>query len=114
MIGLRQFNHPLQAHSMIIARSFWLPNDNRAFFITQQGYMGFGPPDMKQGDTMAVVLGSRMPLILRQMSTPVIVSGSEAVEDQSYHSLVGYCYLHGVMQGQAVGESVKVCGINLV
>ncbi|PWY93145.1 hypothetical protein BO94DRAFT_583385 [Aspergillus sclerotioniger CBS 115572] len=114
MTGTGQIYHPLQAHSRIIARSFWLPNDNRALFTTKRGYMGFGSPDMKQGDTVAVILGSRMPFILRQMPIPATIGESQQVKDKEYLSVVGYCYLHGVMQGKAVGEDAKVFGINLI
>lgn len=109
-----EFSHSLQARLRVVARSFWLPNDNRAFFPTQQGYMGFGPPDMKQGDLVAVLLGSRLPFILRQAPPPAIVGGSEGIHDKRYYSVVGYCYLHGVMKNGAVCENTNICDINLV
>ncbi|KAG4290162.1 nitrogen assimilation transcription factor nit-4 [Fusarium proliferatum] len=55
----------VQARLRIISQSFWLPNDNRAFFVTERGCMGFGPPDMRLGDLVAILLGSKMPFILR-------------------------------------------------
>lgn len=104
----------LRARLRIIARSFWFPNDKRAFFTTQQGYMGFGPPDMRQGDLVAVLLGSRMPFILRQTPPPAIVSGSEGIYDNRYYTVVGYCYVHGLMKGKAVSENAKIYDINLI
>lgn len=101
----------------IIARSFWLSNDNRAFFTTQQGYMGFGPPEMKQGDLVAVLLGSRMPFILRQTPPAAAIIGkSEGNCNRTYYSVVGYCYLHGMMHGEAVSEKkiADICEINLI
>ncbi|KAI1053270.1 hypothetical protein LB506_012304 [Fusarium annulatum] len=86
----------IQARLRLISRSFWLPNDDRAFFVTERGYMGFGPPDMKQGDLVAILLGSKMPFILRQ--APV----SDATHDAAYYTVVGYSYLYGVMNGETV------------
>ncbi|PYI05117.1 hypothetical protein BO78DRAFT_276464, partial [Aspergillus sclerotiicarbonarius CBS 121057] len=97
-----EFYDPFQERLGIIARSFWLPNDNRVFFATQKGYMGFGPPDMEQGDMVAVLLGSRMPFILRQMPLPDIGGGSEGFHGKELCSVVGYCYVHGVKNGEAV------------
>ncbi|QGI79892.1 hypothetical protein CEK25_006621 [Fusarium fujikuroi] len=91
----------IQARLRLISRSFWLPNDNRTFFITDGGYMGFGPPDMRQGDLVTILLGSKMPFILRH--APV----SEATDDRTYYTVVGYSYLYGVMNGEAVEGNVK-------
>jgi hypothetical protein len=98
----------IQARLGIINRSFWIPNDHRSFFTTQRGYMGFGPQDMRQDDLVAVLLGSKMPFILRQVPL------SEGIYDKSYYTVVGYCYLHGIMNGEAIDENVNTCDINLI
>lgn len=69
--------------------------------------MGFGPPDMRQGDLVAVLLGSRMPFVLKE------VPASEGC-DKSYYAVVGYCYLHGVMNGEVTSDNADYCNINLV
>ncbi|KAH6949162.1 heterokaryon incompatibility protein-domain-containing protein [Fusarium avenaceum] len=97
----------VQAKLRIINQSFWFPNDNRAFFTTQRGYIGFGPPDMRQGDLVVVLLGSKMPFVLREAPR------SEGY-DKSYYAVVGYCYLHGVMNGEAASDNADYCDINLV
>lgn len=38
----------------------------RRFFMTEDGRFGLGPWDMKRGDTVAVLLGGKIPYILRQ------------------------------------------------
>ncbi len=68
--------------------SFQQATRNRRFFITEEGHMGLGPRLTKPGDLVCVLLGSRVPFILR------------AVDD--YHVLVGECYCHGLMEGEAV------------
>ncbi|KEY64145.1 hypothetical protein S7711_03439, partial [Stachybotrys chartarum IBT 7711] len=112
--GPQVFHRHFQARLRITARSFWLPNDNRTFFTTQQGYMGFGPPDMRHGDSVAILLGSRMPFILRQVPLPAMVDENDEIHDETYYSVVGYCYLRRVMDGEAVGENAKICDIHLI
>lgn len=98
----------------MIRRSFWEENDNRVFFTTQNGYMGFGPPDMKAGDLVYVLLGSKVPFVLRP-GHPLRVEGGEGSScNGGYYSLVGYCYVHGIMDGEAVHRSEHIRQINLV
>ncbi|KAH6722974.1 hypothetical protein BKA61DRAFT_565625 [Leptodontidium sp. MPI-SDFR-AT-0119] len=61
---------------------------DRSFFITQSGYMGLGCP--QERDEIWVLLGGDTPFILRP------------VPDSDECCLVGDCFLHGVMDGEAV------------
>lgn len=99
----------------------------RRFFRTTQGYIGTGPVDMKVGDSVAVLLGSRVPFVLReddQISRQCVGQGIEILfsEQSSYQAgtgtkvqkdetiychdlhwpcyrVVGDAYVHGLMQG---------------
>ncbi|KAH8602924.1 heterokaryon incompatibility protein-domain-containing protein [Bisporella sp. PMI_857] len=62
----------------------------RAFFTTDNGYIGLCPVASQPGDQVIVALGADNPLILR------LANGSE-----HYHQVVGECYLHGMMHGEA-------------
>lgn len=42
----------------------------RCFFVTQQGRLGIGPPNLKPDDEVFILHGSRVPMILRRASTP--------------------------------------------
>lgn len=70
--------------------SFRQATMNRRFFITEEGLMGLGPRLIEPGDLVCVLLGSRVPFVLRRK-----VDGDRYV-------LVGECYCHGVMDGEAV------------
>jgi len=61
----------------------------RAFFITADGYMGLGSPEW--GDEIWVLFGGDTPFILRS-----------SVTDPGCHQLVGSCYVHGLMDGEAM------------
>jgi hypothetical protein len=58
--------------------------------MTEQGYIGLGRPQV--GDIVSVLLGGRLPFLLR----PTV--GSEQF------TLVGNCYVHGIMYGEALEE----------
>ncbi|KAK0701127.1 hypothetical protein B0H67DRAFT_500883 [Lasiosphaeris hirsuta] len=62
----------------------------RSFFITQEGYYGLG--NAQPGDCVFVLYGGTCPFLLR--------SADQSTTDR-FH-LVGDCYLHGVMDGEAV------------
>ncbi|KAI1410259.1 hypothetical protein F5Y13DRAFT_168033 [Hypoxylon sp. FL1857] len=59
----------------------------RRMFYTNLGYIGVGPRILEEGDKIILVEGSRVPLVLRLQ-----VNGWE---------LIGDCYMHGIMQGEA-------------
>ena len=85
-----------------ITESFWLAKENRMFFKTDQGRIGFRPPDICLGDCVFAVRGANMPLILRPTATPDVETIPRLAVDGYCYYLVGYCYVHGIMDGEAV------------
>jgi hypothetical protein len=78
----------------------------RRFFLTSKGYMGVGPPGTQPGDVIHVPVGSRTPFVVRR-------GGEARLSDeglQRCHTLVGDCYVEGIMRGeiQAAYERVRV------
>jgi hypothetical protein len=61
---------------------------HRRLFATGDGRFGLGPRAAREGDRLVILSASRMPIILRK-------SGSE-------WRVVGPCYVHGIMRGEAV------------
>lgn len=57
---------------------------------TQRGYVGLVPQATKSKDQVWVVSGCELPLVLR-----------ESLARPGYFRLVGACYMHGVMDGEA-------------
>ena len=64
--------------------------NGRRFFRTQKGYMGLGPKDIRNGDTVSVLRGGQVPFILRKL-------------DETY-ILIGESYVHGIMNGEAFAD----------
>jgi hypothetical protein len=66
---------------------------NRKFFTTSvRNLFGLGPDGLQNGDAVAVLYGCSVPVILRP------------VENRMHYKLVGECYIHGLMDGQAVTD----------
>jgi hypothetical protein len=65
-------------------------------FITKEGYLGLGPHNMQIGDEIHIVAGGNCPLVLRKAS-----HGQSTQSANPTYTLVGDCYLHGVMDGEA-------------
>lgn len=88
-------------------RSFWTFNDDRSFFLTRKGYMGLGPSDLQVSDRVSIVSGSRVPFILRPVERPDTERLLELDQSGLCYTLVGYCYVHGIMDGEAVAGNER-------
>lgn len=60
--------------------------------VTEKGYVGLVPPNTAIGDSIVLIRGAVVPFILRD---------SKDKESQSFNTLVGECYVHGIMHGEA-------------
>ena len=61
---------------------------HRHLLISKKGYLGLGPIPTQKDDMICVLFGCSVPVLIRK------------VED--HHVLVGECYVHGIMNGEAV------------
>ncbi|KAF2170437.1 hypothetical protein M409DRAFT_19258 [Zasmidium cellare ATCC 36951] len=66
-------------------------NSRRFFRTARQGSIGIGPNFMRPRDKVVVVHGCRAPIIIRPL-------------DEETHSVVGECYVHGIMNGEVMGK----------
>jgi hypothetical protein len=81
--------------------------DNRSFFITEDDKFGTGPPQMEVGDEVWVLFGGRVPFILRP-----IANFKQANRPNAYN-FIGDCYMHGIMDGQALDGGLPEVMVNL-
>ncbi|KAK1237024.1 hypothetical protein MKX07_000446 [Trichoderma sp. CBMAI-0711] len=80
----------------------------QAIFITDNGYIGLGPPNVKPGQGLWIVGGCRVPVILNLLPT---TSKQESEASLSFHS---ECFVYGIMKGEAVeGRQNQVIDILL-
>ena len=64
-------------------------------FITKTGYVGLAPSNIAEGDVVYVILGAVQPYVLRL--------GAEG-----RFSLVGECYMHGIMHGELMQDHPEI------
>lgn len=72
-----------------------------AIVKTREGYMASVPEQTKAGDTLAVVNGCKTPLVLRR-------------REPDGYVLIGDCYVHGLMYGEAMDMGLEETEIALV
>ncbi|MCJ1257316.1 hypothetical protein MMC24_005141 [Lignoscripta atroalba] len=95
--GMRDRN--IRAHNDILV----IYPSVRWFFLTSRGYMGLGPVEMESGDVVCVLKGGKMPFVLRELDDEVC-EGCEGCggTERACHRLVGFAYVHGIMDGEAM------------
>ncbi|KAE9372756.1 hypothetical protein N431DRAFT_483480 [Stipitochalara longipes BDJ] len=68
---------------------------SRSSFVTWNGYAGYGPTTMEQGDTVWLFQGGKVPFILRK--NPSL----------KHFTLVGECLVFGVMRGELMTDEFR-------
>ncbi|PMD66822.1 uncharacterized protein K444DRAFT_580185 [Hyaloscypha bicolor E] len=86
--------------------NFWYANEDRIFFKTAKGYIGSGPPDTKVGNSVFLIFGSPVPMILRLADTiPTVLSARKGTRLPPCYCLVGYAYVYGIMDGEVAPKN---------
>jgi hypothetical protein len=75
----------------LVARVF----QGRTLFVTSRGHLGLGDEKIKEGDRVCIFLGAPVPFVLR-------VNETKTSDGMPLHQLVGECYVHGIMYGEAL------------
>lgn len=86
-----EFVKPDTAAATVYGRAVSNAAVDRRFFVTRKGYMGLGSHSTRPGDIIAVLSGGKTPYVLRK-------SG------RALHRFLGECYVHGIMDGEALEE----------
>ncbi|KAK4498031.1 hypothetical protein PRZ48_010687 [Zasmidium cellare] len=66
----------------------------RRFFVTEKGYFGLGPENIRPGDRVAVLFGLSVPLALREHEE----NGCRS------RTVLGETYVHDIMDGEVVDQ----------
>ena len=78
----------------------------RALFITDDGVLGLGPNVTRKEDKVCVIHGCRVPFIIRRIEELKKRQDDGSTILQAYYVLVGECYVHGIMNGEALKDEV--------
>lgn len=81
-VGYEKTQHPIRHESTLCE------SQDRCFLTSSGGYMGIAPNGTKEGGATCILIRGDVPVILRQ--------------DGESFTLVGECYVHGVMEGEAL------------
>src|SRR5438552_2497087 len=89
-----------------ITNMFWHSTEIRKLIFTSAGRMGtglaaFGQPEFVEvaaGDEIHVAFGSNLPVILRPLQQ------GEKIASRKTYRFIGSCYLHGIMDGEALAD----------
>ena len=61
----------------------------KRFLFTHNGHMGMAPHEARKGDRICLLLGCRVPVVLRE-------------HKEGGYELIGEVYVHGIMNGEAM------------
>ncbi|KAG4435580.1 hypothetical protein IFR05_008926 [Cadophora sp. M221] len=67
------------------------------FFMTSNGYMGLGPHEVCDGDTICSVPGCTYPLVIRPRL-------NDFDDGKVHFEVVGACYVYGMMNGEVAND----------
>jgi hypothetical protein len=70
----------------------------RRHFVSASGYQGLGPAQIQHNDIIVVLFGGCCPYVLRETYRNSDLAG---------YLVVGECYVHGLMDGEAIAEWKK-------
>ncbi|RDW82327.1 hypothetical protein BP6252_03439 [Coleophoma cylindrospora] len=83
----------------------------KTFFVTDCGYYGLGPQNMKAEDEVYVLFGSNVPFVLRPNPNrdfhALSMDSGLFLRDGFHCYLVGDCYVHGFMNGEALDDEQR-------
>jgi hypothetical protein len=85
--------HPMQHDELCVASKTFsrlaAMNFRRAMFQTVNRRIGFGPESVSEGDEIWILVGTKVPYILRKLAS-------------DGYELIGEAYIHGIMFGESV------------
>jgi Heterokaryon incompatibility protein (HET) len=71
----------------------------RSLILTSRGnFLGLAPSKTREGDLICILYGCSVPIVLRKVDRIV----PAANKSDHYHQFIGECYIHGMMDGEAV------------
>ena len=80
---------------------------NRVFCVTEKDYIGLVPYRARVNDLIVVLFGGHTPFVLREREVP----GS--AETGRRWQLIGECYVHGFMDGEALDDGLYEDGTSV-
>jgi hypothetical protein len=87
----------------------------RKLCVLGNGYLGVVPKNAKVGDVVCVVLGAQVPFVFRRVKRGETGEKGESGEGgEISYRLVGECYVHGMMDGEAFELNCKAKDLEII
>lgn len=109
----REITRPVEADAHRYFEALCHACSNRNFFVTEKGYMGLGPCSMKKGAEVSLLSGAELPMVLMK-SRPQSAEKERLEGPEPSFSVVGECYVYGIMDGQIGSDASNWQEIRLV
>lgn len=71
-------------------------------FLTENGFVGMGPADSREGDAVVVFCGGRIPFLLRPAASGSEITQNAVHVDEQRFQFVGEAFCDGIMDGEIV------------
>ncbi|KAK4148675.1 hypothetical protein C8A00DRAFT_19531 [Chaetomidium leptoderma] len=78
-------------------------SEARCAFVTAGGWLGFGPPGMRAGDVVVVLIGADVPFVVRPLE-------NKKEDEEEDYVMVGEAYVDGLMFGELFEHCPTVDG----
>lgn len=91
-LGNEEVSESFDAADEEILESLRVAYMGRRLFRTTTGYLGIGPQSLSEDNEVWVLAGAAVPIVLQPLPG-------------GHYALVGEAYVHGIMNGEAVGTS---------
>ena len=94
----------LEDGKFLIDLEFLYKQSGSSYFVAGANILGKGRPETRVGDEILIAKGCRVPLCLRSLEEDSIDANAAPKTEKKYQ-FVGECYVHGMMDGQAVSST---------
>jgi len=81
----------LTSRELKFLKDITLSTISKRLLFTRRGYIGMAPHEARKGDEVVLLLGSRVPVVLRK-------------REEGGFELVGEVYVHGIMNGEIMTQ----------
>jgi hypothetical protein len=101
-----RWTHAGRAGNRALAFSItiYTSTQRRRLFVTKRGHLGLGRADTRVGDEVILLIGGSTPFIVRRAHHSVDRKGAPA---DALYTLIGDCYVHGLMDGEGMELGIK-------
>ena len=97
--GFEELGDKLSSDAVAFSITLYTSTLRRRMFVTKGGYLGLGRADTHVGDEVVLLIGGSTPFIIRKGHDP---GTREEIPVGTLDTLIGDCYVHGIMDGEGM------------